>query len=325
MFKGTSFPGRLRWLILPLPVMVLALAFGQGTASAANPPSGAVGNGVNKFDYTGQVLMSNSAFMPGGPGTFGGSQCPDPTLDAVTCDNFVLNTTQAGTATSCITFDDPFTTNELDIWVVDVTPGSPTNGKTIAFNDATPTSYPVTKCTAPFSVVMNGHYDVLVGGFVLFPPQTYTGEITFQASGGGQNSCFKMSGKHMEGGGRTHHEGQDDDDHRGKYHYKSHRDDKTGQQDGSFRYRDDAEGYNFYSMRVDSIQYQQIGTPLTPIWKLTATGAGVNNGNAVTFTITSISEGLQGAGDTFVIQTSDGKVGGGQVASGQNNYLDYGD
>src|SRR5438874_13685001 len=100
MFKGTSFPGRLRWLVLLLPVMVLALAFGQGSAAAANrqgcmpsvPPNptdpnapcdSATVSASTTFKINGQLLATNFGSFTGVP--LGG------------CDTMVMTTCPPGT------------------------------------------------------------------------------------------------------------------------------------------------------------------------------------------------------------------------------------
>ena len=94
MFKGTSF-GRLRWLVPLLAVIVLALAFGQGAALAADFGTTTVNSANPKFTWNSTLAMTNF-LQPGDPGTVYGTPCPDPTIDSFTCDSLNVKTTQAG-------------------------------------------------------------------------------------------------------------------------------------------------------------------------------------------------------------------------------------
>src|SRR5205807_4973650 len=114
----------------------------------------------------------------------------------------------------------------------------------------------------------------------------------------------------------------------GKFKGQGHRDDQRGEKDGGVEYRNDSQGYRFQSTSVSTVQFTQLGTnPLTgnPIWKLHMTGTGINWGQTVTYTVDMVDNGANGLGDTFLLTTSDGRVGGGQLIDGNNTYNHYAD
>ncbi len=319
MHKGTSLRGR-RLLLLLLPVLATAAMFFANAASAATTADGqtsaTLSSSNTSVEFVGETKVTN--FLPPDPIT--NSPCPSQAADPANavCEHFTLNVTQAGTVNVCVQYDTGLTgMNDEDVYIVG--PGGVVVASGTTSNNPECVSFAVTSSTT-------GLYEVQVNPSFNEGPTGIDGKVTFTPQPVAQPSCFKFYGHYEQGSGRTHYASDDDDAHRGYYSYKSNRDDEHGSKYGSFRYRNDSEHYNFTSTRVDSLQYQQIGTnPLGgAIWKLTATGAGYNNGQPVTFTITSIASGMQGVGDTFTIQTSDNQVGGGQIASGQNSYHYYG-
>jgi hypothetical protein len=340
MFKGTS-----SGLVLLLPVLVLALAFGQGTASAAVKsgcgPDGPIVNPTNPDNPCNKATVSAQATSVTFTGTVqanpntvpscdrtatpncvaptNDSPCPEQSGDPVNvlCEHFILTAAVAGNANVCITFPPGmFGDNEVDVFIVD-----PTNGTILGTPGTAATTLSTGDqqvCTSA-DLTANQTVEILVQApFLDEFSDAITGVVTFTPKSTVVISCFKYYGQYERGGG--------DDDHHGHYHAQGHRDDKRGEKGGKVHYRNDDEGYHFHSTQIDDVEFTQVGTTLTgqAIWKLHMAGEGVDNGQPVTFAIDEVDAGGNGL-DSFLITTSDGKTGGGHVTNGGNHYEHYDD
>jgi hypothetical protein len=336
MFKGTS-AWRLRLLALLLPVLVSGLAFGQANASAAtiqgctpsmtNDCSTATVDANHKqINFSGTLQTGTNgnsmptcpdrALAPCAPGTNDTPCASNPPDANLVCEHFrSLTAAVAGTVQVCVSF--PPTTmfgdmNDVDVYIVDTATGAilGTPGTSATANPECATA----DLTAGQEVQI-----IINPSFVMDVMVPIAGTITFAPKLVFTSSCFKFHGHHERGSG--------EDDHHGKFHGEGHRDDARGEKDGKANYRNDDEGYHFYSTHVDDVQFTQLGTALNgnPIMQMVMTGEGVNNGQAVTFVITMVDAGLGGPGDSFLISTSDGQTGGGNVTNGSNHYHHYAD
>lgn len=310
--RGSPLQGRRLRLLVPLLALVAAGAL-NATANAATTASGAqsatFGNANATVKFVGETKVTN---FPGLPDPISNTPCPNQATDPinVVCEHFTVTATAAGTVSVCVQFDTgvALNMNDIDVFLVDDSTG-------VAVATAETTSNP--ECLS--AQVKAGTFEIQVNpSFTPEGPTGVAGTVTFKPQPVGNPSCFRRYGKHMDGGG--------EDGKGGSFHGEGHQDDEHGDRNGKVEYRNDAQGYHFQSTRIDSVQFTQTGVSLlgVAIWKLTMTGAGVNNGQAVTFTVQMVDAGLNGLGDTFVISTSDGKAGGGQLTSGDNRYHDYG-
>src|SRR5438132_1423806 len=194
---------RVRCVLLPIFAVALATAT---AVSAATPPAGSVSSSNTSTTFSGTLTMTNST--PEELTSYG-SPCPSQAMDSLdaTCGHFTLTVQNPGSVQVCIQFSpvvsDLFGMTDLDVYVADTTPGSPTNGTVIASG----TSQADPECTS-FNATAGGTYEILVSPSFVFGPTNYTGTVILTptgagggGAGGGGNGM--PTGQKMTGGGAT--------------------------------------------------------------------------------------------------------------------------
>ncbi len=301
---------RRRVLCLCTGVATVALAFATA-ASAATPPAETVSSSNPTATFSGQLTMPN--FLPPQPN---GSPCPDQATDPgdVVCGHNTVTTAQAGTVTTCVSFSapgDPFGMTDLDLFVVDRTATSTTNGQIIASS----TSQQNPECVT-FNTVAGGSYEIQINPSFLIGPTTFNGTITFQAANGGvaggptgNNGGGVGSGQKMTGGGKTTDAGQ--------YSINAFQSDPSK---GKVQFSNGA-------CSIKSSGFTTIAmSPSANGGQLDATGPGQANGRNAQFHVHAEDHGEPSTNDVFTITATDptsGAIicqGGGQVQNGNLQY-----